>query len=290
MVRYLLLEAAAALVPRLPTRSAYFGAAMVADAAYATAGRARRQVSRNLAVVAGDGIGRDKLRLLTRLAFRNLVWNYLELFRLAGRGLEELRTQITADGLDHLTGATARSRTGAVIIFCHVGTLEAFSQLTNLLPGHRFLVVVENMADRRMLGLFERLRARQGLKLVRTDEPARLLRLLRAGWHVIISGDLDTTGTGTTVQFFGRPMRAPVGACRLAMSTGAPVLIAAGWREDMSRPHRIRARLSPPLALRGSARAPADVHAAVQHVVSVLAEQVAAHPEQWLAFREVWNA
>jgi lauroyl/myristoyl acyltransferase len=288
MLRYLLFQLAATLAPRVPARRGYRAAAMVADALYATAGRTRRQMARNLAVVVGDDAAPDHLRSLTRLAFRNLAWNYFELFRLAGRGLEDLRTQTTVEGLEQLRAAASRSRTGVVIVFCHVGAIEAVSQIANLLPEHRFLVVVENMADQRMFSLLQRARGRQGLELVRTDEPYRLLRLLHAGCHVIIAGDLDTTGTGVTVEFFGRPMRAPLGACRLALSTGAPVLIAAGWREDMDRPHRFRARISPPLPLRGSARVTAEVRAAVQDVVTALEEQVAAHPEQWLAFRDVW--
>ncbi len=287
-LRYFLLEAAATLAPRLPARPGYRAAALVADAAYATARGTRRQMARNLSVVLGTGTPPDRLRSLTRQAFRNLVWNYLELFRVAGRGLDELRSQAHIEGLEHLHAAASRSRTGVIVVFGHVGTLEVFSQVTQLLPEYRFSVVVENMADERMFRLFARLRRSQGLELVRTDEPYRILRMLRAGCHMIIAGDLDTTGTGATVTFFGRPMRAPSGVGRLALRTGAPVLVATGWREDMGRPYRLRLRISPPLPLKGSSADPEDVHAAVQTVVSALEEQVAARPEQWLAFREVW--
>jgi phosphatidylinositol dimannoside acyltransferase len=287
-LRYFVLQVAATIAPRLPARPGYQAAALVADAMYAVATGARRQMTCNLAVVVGDGTPPGRLRSLTRLAFRNLVWNYLELFRVAGRGLEELRTQARVEGLEHLRAAAARSRTGVIAVFGHVGTLEAFSQVTQLLPEYRFAVVVENMADQRMFRLFERLRRKQGLELVRTDEPYRILRLLRNGCHVILAGDLDTTGTGTIVEFFGRPMRAPLGVGRLALRTGAPVVVAAGWREDMGRPDRFRLRISPPLPLKGAAGDAEDVRAAVQTVVSALEEQVAARPEQWLAFRKVW--
>jgi phosphatidylinositol dimannoside acyltransferase len=287
-LRYYFVQAAAAIAPRVPARSGYRAAALVADAMYAVAGGTRRQMTHNLSVVVGQGAPARTLRTLTRQAFRNLVWNYLELFQLAGRGLDELRAQPRVEGLENLRAAATRSDTGVIVVFCHVGTLEAFSQVTQLLPEHRFAVVVEKMADQRMSRLFESLRRRQGLDLVRTDEPYRILRLLRSGCHVIIAGDLDTTGTGTIVKFFGRPMRAPLGVGRLALRTGAPVLVAAGWREDMARPDRFRLHISPPLPLQGSAGDAADVRAAVQTVVSVLEEQVAARPEQWLAFREVW--
>jgi phosphatidylinositol dimannoside acyltransferase len=289
-LRYLLLQAAATLAPRLPARTGYRVAALVADAVYAGARGTRRQMTRNLSVVVGAGAPPDRLRSLTRQAFRNLMWNYLELFRVAGRGLDELRAQARVEGLEHLHEAAERSRTGVIVVFGHVGTLEAFSQVTQLLPEYRFSVVVENMADDRMFRLYARLRRSQGLELVRTDEPYRILRMLRSGCHMIIAGDLDTTGTGTTVTFFGRPMRAPLGVGRLALRTGAPVLVATGWREDMSRPHRLRLRISPPLPLKGSSADTEDVQAAVQTVVSALQEQVAARPEQWLAFREVWVA
>jgi phosphatidylinositol dimannoside acyltransferase len=111
---------------------------------------------------------------------------------------------------------------------------------------------------------------------------------LRDGACVILSGDLDTTGSGPIIDLFGGPARLPHGAVKLALMTGAPLLRADGWREDMADPARYRVRVSPPVAVEGSARSRADVRAGVEKLKTEIERSIAARPEQWLAFRQVW--
>jgi 3-oxoacyl-[acyl-carrier-protein] synthase II len=47
-------------------------------------------------------------------------------------------------------------------------------------------------------------------------------------------------------------------------------------------------RVSGPLAFEGCPSSPADVRRGVQHLADLQEELVRAHPEQWLAFRDIW--
>jgi phosphatidylinositol dimannoside acyltransferase len=288
VIQHLAMRAAATAAPRVPTRLGYRVAAGIGTAVHATARRRRAQLAANLRAVAGE-VPEARLDHLTRMAFRNLVWNYYELFHLAGAGVERITPVPAIEGAERIREESARTGTGTIIVFAHVGNIEAFSQMSLLYPEERCLVVVEHMTDRRAFELLQRLRRSQGLELVRADEPRRLLRMLRDGWHVIIAGDLDTTGTGITVDLFGRPARMPVGPVKLALLTGASLVVAESWREDMDDPERFSARLSPPLTITGSGADPAAVRAGVEQVAGRIEKQIADRPEQWLAFRDVWE-
>jgi phosphatidylinositol dimannoside acyltransferase len=281
MIRYLGYRLAAVAAPRLPRSFGYrlFGA--LGDLAHVTARRTRALVAGNLRTVAPDA-DEEQLARLSRLAFRNLLWNYYELFRVPTTRPADISAAASIEGIEQLAQARVTG-SGAIIVFGHVGNLEVLAQCALLYPDLRFVVVIEHMPDERIFQLMRRLRASQGLTLIRADEPRRLVNMLRDGWNVILAGDFDSTGTGTVVNFFGRPARMPHGAVKLALRTGAPLMVAQGWRDDMMQPDQFSVRLSPPLQFDG-----ADLHAGMAQLMSVLEQAVASRPEQWLAFRKVW--
>ena len=279
-----------ALVPFVPARIGYQIAGWLADVLSVTARTSRATMKANLLVVVGSDADGRRLRRLNRLAFRNLAWNYYELARLPSIELDELRRAGALESLDRMIrDATKDSHTGAVIVFGHVGNMEVLCQVGVLLPELRLAVVVEHLTDERMFQLVRSLRCSQGLELVQADEPRRIVELLRSGSNLLIAGDFDSTGSGIVVDYFGRPAQMPCGAVKLALRTGAPLLVAEGWRERLDEPQRFRARLRGPFELTGSANRPEDVRAGVARLVRVLEEGVAARPEQWLAFRRVWQ-
>jgi KDO2-lipid IV(A) lauroyltransferase len=289
LIRRAAYQLAAAAAPRVPRRVGYLLFSLVADAALVASPSARRLVAANLQRVVGPGVPERQLRGLVRGAFRNLLWAYFELFRLPAASLDELQRDGTLEGIEHLDRALDGGRTGALLVFAHVGNLETSGQMALLYPRHRFVAVVGLMEDEWIQQFMRRQRMSQGLATVPTDEPIRLVKMLQAGWNVIIAGDLDSTGTGIEVDFFGHRARMPQGAVRLALLTGAPLLVISSRRVDPRRPERFLARVDPPLALAGSGWSPDDVRAGVETLVARLEEIITERPEQWLAFRPVWN-
>lgn len=283
------MRVAVAAAPRVPAAFGYRVSAAVADVAHAVSRGRRRQLEANLRQAVGQ-VTEERLSELSRAAFRNLVWNYFELFHLAGAGLDQLRPNDQVEGAERFAEVAASTTTGVVMAFAHVGSIEAFSQISQLHPEYRFVVVVEHMDDPATFELLSDIRGRQGMELIRADEPRRLLTALREGAHVAIAADLDTTGTGIVVDLLGRPARVPTGPVRLSLLTGAPLVVAEAWRTDPTRPGRFQSRVGQPLALEGSATDQAAVRAGVEQVIRCIEKQIVEHPEQWLAFRDVWEA
>jgi len=185
-----------------------------------------------------------------------------------------------------------------ILVFPHIGNLEILMQIPLLYPEYRFVAIVERMADDQVFRLMRDLRASQGMQVAAATETLRVVRLLKQGWNLVVAGDFDSTGSGILVDFFGAPARMPDGAVRLALHTGAPLLIGFGWREtswpartsrwrNPARP-RYHVRILPPVELARTDNARADARRGVEEVIKRMEPIIAAHLDQWLAFHHFW--
>lgn len=271
----------------VPTRFGYSVAGFAGSVMSVTARGMRRQYDENVA--SALGARPPDLARLRRRAFRNLAWNYFELATIPAMSCEQLLRSGSIVGLDRaLAESVARGSTGAVIAFGHVGNIEVLGHLGAHIPGDRFAVVVERVADADMFDIVSRLRTCHGLEVIPADEPRRILTALRSGTHLIVACDFDSLGGGIVTSLFGRPARLPIGAARLALRCGAPLLMAEGWRDRADFPRHFTAHVLGPLDMERTGDRDVDVRTAVDGLARLLERHVIAHPDQWLAFRDVW--
>jgi lauroyl/myristoyl acyltransferase len=290
VIRYATYRILIGIVGRVSAATAYRSATIVADVTSITAFRARRVLVSNLRKVVGD-VEDTAMKTMVRVAFRNLVWNYLELFRVPSMDLGSPSPDVVNPVHTALRTVTDDGAAGAVVAFCHVGNVEVGAQQVALsLPGLRFAVVIEHMADERIFQLSRDVRSSKALEVVQADEPIRILQLLDEGCSVIIAADLDTTNRGIYVDFFGKPARMPTGAVKLAMRTGAPLVFAQAWRTSVDEdPQRFAANVTGPIEMPGSVKSAADVAANVSRLINLVEDAITEHPEQWLAFHAIWD-
>lgn len=71
----------------------------------------------------------------------------------------------------------------------------------------------------------------------------------------------------------------PAGAAKLAVETGAPLLVAHFWYEDEDT---MRVRITPPIDVSGG------VEAGVQAMADTFAEGIALHPADWHMLQPLW--
>jgi KDO2-lipid IV(A) lauroyltransferase len=115
-------------------------------------------------------------------------------------------------------------------------------------------------------------------------------------------------GTGVEVPFFGAPARLPIGPAILARRSGATLLWASGVRGPggRSRGAFVEVQLDwgagedgadgdgeregDAAAPRGRPRGHGAIARALRPVVRLLEEQIAAHPDQWVAaLAPIWT-
>jgi phosphatidylinositol dimannoside acyltransferase len=290
MQQYFLLRLAAWAVPHVGEVLGYQLFGGLAEVLYLTARRTRRLVEHNLAHALGPDSDPAQVRRYARGIFRNLLWNYYEMLHMPEQTVDDLRARIHLEGVAYGEAAVS-GPTGAIFVFPHVANLEFLMQIPRLYPQYRFLMLVERMRDDRVFGLMRSLRAAHGVQVVPVSDMLRIMRLFKQGWNLVLAGDLDSTGSGITIEFFGAPARMPDGAVRMALRSGAPLLIVYGWR-DLSDAAQGRPgyclRISPPVPLLRTADFQSDVRRGVEEVGKRLEAIIAAHLDQWLAFHPFW--
>lgn len=297
MLRYVLFRLLSLVVPHVREAMGYRFAGWLGTALYLASPHTRALVHRNLRQVLGAPATRREVRRLGVLVFRNLLWNYYEMFHLPTYSREELRCRLHVQGAEHAE-EVLRQGGSAILVFPHIGNLEMLLQVAVQYPQYHLFALVERMQNDRVFHLMRRLRGSQGLRIVAATDVVRITRLLRDGWSVILAGDFDSTGSGIMVDFFGEPARMPDGAVRLARSTGAPLLVAYGWRDPTDpvraskgrqwvRP-RHHLQIMPPEPMSRTADPRADAQRGVERLLRTLEPLIAAHLDQWLAVHPFW--
>ncbi len=184
----------------------------------------------------------------------------------------------SVDGTDAYHAARAAGR-GAVLVTAHMGSFEV--GLAALPATERAIHVV---FKRDALPVFDRLRRRLRDGLGVTEAPvddgfavwAGLRDALARDEVVAIQGDRVLPGQkGLAVPVLGGRLTLPTGPFKLALAAGAPVIPIFSVRQPDGR---IAIRIRPALTV-------IDVPAAVAAYAAELAEQLAAHPTQWLVLR-----
>jgi lauroyl/myristoyl acyltransferase len=87
------------------------------------------------------------------------------------------------------------------------------------------------------------------------------------------------------LTFFNRKVVLPVGHARLALRTGANILIGGVQAEGGGYYRGICADFIEPKST-GNERS--DVLSLAQHIISVMEDMIRSNPEEWLMFYPVW--
>jgi len=223
-----------------------------------------------------DELIRDSLRSYAR------YWR--EAFRLPSMDREAVAREMdrTISGVEHLDAALAGGR-GVVVALPHAANWDlGGTWLARRYGG--FATVAERLKPESLYQRFLDYRESLGFTiypLTGGDRPPfeALREHLAAGEIVCLPGERDLRETGVPVTFFGEPTRMPAGAAKLAVATGAPLLVAHFWYEDEDT---MRVRITPPIDISGG------VESAVQALADEFAVGIAEHPADWHMLQPLW--
>lgn len=284
---YYLFRIAVIVAPRLPRWLTWLIAYIAGWIAWLVATRARERARQNMLYVLGPQIlnsaaGRRRLRCGVQAKFRYNVMKYLALFSLSKRRPEQILSDITVEGVEHLEVALARGK-GVVIFSAHMGPFDYIMQWVGIC-GYDATVPVERLKDPRMLDLITRLRGSHGTHILPLggSAPMRaLLQRLRANKIVLLAADRAIEGQGRELPFFGALARMPVGVAQLVQRTGATPLGAFSWYAPDGTIHGHFL----PLARERYGQED-DLQRAI---LALLEQEISKHPEQWMAFGPIWT-
>jgi len=241
----------------------------------------------NLRQVVGPGVDEKTLHQLVRQGFRNNARNNYDLWRLVSRGTEAIRVavHIPPESWNHIEQAQKRGK-GTIIVGTHTGN---FNLSILALAAHGLAIQVLGLARAPGGGfdLMDRMRARSGVHMtsINVQTLREAIERLRAGGVVLTGVDRPVGGIEQEVEFFGRPAPLPTGHVRLALKTGAAILVAGPYR-DLQQGNVVTA--SPPLGMVRTGDRAEDLRVNLRRVTGWMEKHIRAWPEQWAMFLPVW--
>jgi KDO2-lipid IV(A) lauroyltransferase len=205
---------------------------------------------------------------------------YARLAELARAGPGEVVAE--ASGLEVLQEALARGR-GAVLMTGHYGFFELMGAVAARQVPVDF--VVKPLSNPRVEAWIRREREAAGVGAIAVDEPRAIYARLRANRCVAMLADQDARRHGLFVPFLGRPASTATGPARIAIATGAAVIMGFVRRTADGR-HAIE--VEPALVTPRPDEA-GGVERLTREHVRRLERRVVAAPEHWFWLHRRWK-
>jgi KDO2-lipid IV(A) lauroyltransferase len=268
----------------VPLRASYGVARMLGLAAYCVWVGGRRRSEANMLRVAGGD--RGLARRYARRSFSYYGTYLIDFLRFGSITPREVRERVLFEDWPRIE----RERTGNGILFVtmHFGNWDlAGAAIAN--HGLPLTVIADTFGHEAINRLVVESRRRLGMTIVPAERMgAEVLRALRRNDVVAALADIPRAngGAGVSVEFFGEVVAIPDGPARIALRSGAPIMVGGAWRRgplaadywgDVER-----------VEFEASGDRERDVVGLTQAMMYALERLILRAPEQWYIFRRLW--
>ena len=284
-LNYYLYRLAGFIVPQIPAKFGYTLCRWCGGIAYQVNKPVRATISLNLRRIMGPQTPAAEIERRTRLTFNTIFYNYFDLFRLPDLDDDAVDRLVSVTGWEHVEAALEEGK-GIVMTSAHLGNIEVVLYAM-LRRGLSITIPVERVEPPELFEYITALRTSHGLKLIPVDGPLiDLIRTLKKQGVAGLAADRDITGTGQIVHFFGYPAQLPDGHIRLALRTGAPLVVGFSRRNS---DQRYQAYFLPPYHPPVSGSEEERVTAGMKFILAEMEKAIAQTPEQWTVTVPIWT-
>jgi KDO2-lipid IV(A) lauroyltransferase len=254
-------------------------------AAHLLAAGARRTALRNVARVFPelDAAARRGLVRRSFVGLGELLGETIALLRARGAP-PPLPVSAAASGV--LEEARGEGR-GVIFASAHLGPWERVAA-SLVAAGVPLVALARESYDPRFSSLYERLRAAHGVRVVWRGAPgaaARILRTLRAGDVLGIPMDLRSRVTTCEAPFLGHLAETAVGPARIALRSGAAVVVGTAAPGDGGALAVTATRVRTGDLVSGEA----GERELTARINAELSRRILAMPEAWVWMHERWD-
>ena len=247
-------------------------------AAYALLGGARRATLANLALARPD-LDDVARRRFARAVFRSLGRNLTDTLALLDPHEDPARTLDMSASSERVLASALEHGRGVIYATGHIGPWERMAALLAK-RGFPITTVARESYDPRFHALvYDKLRARRKVEVIYRGDPGAsvaIVRALRRGRVLGLLMDMPGRIATRNVTWLGLPSRVPMGAARLALRLGAPVVVGTPAPSTRGLEVRITAIETDDLA--AGERGEAELS---QRIADALCERIRLLPTHW---------
>ena len=244
-------------------------------------------VAENQARVLGRRVEDPLVVAATREAFRRYGRYWFDAFDVAGWPDERIAAAFVWEGIEHLASPVERG-TGVIAVLPHMGNWDAAGRAMKQ-QGLPVVAVAERLRPEALYELFLAHRRALGMEIFGLGQNGQVGRSLakrvREGHVIALLADRDLTGRGIDVEMFGGHRKLPAGPAMLALSTGAPITVAAIYET----PRGWHCVLHPLADVPRSGERRADVTAITREIARAFERAISASPPDWHLFQPGWT-
>ena len=260
---------------------------LVGRAGHAVLPGLRDTVAANQAQVLGLPVTHPTVRLSTAEAFRTYARYWADSFRLDLLTDDEIVSRTQVVGYEHVQEALDRGG-GLICALPHIGNWDVGGRYMGA-HGWPVVSVAEDLEPPRLFELFLHHRQTMGMEILGLSQSRQVGRTLarRLGENRLVAlvADRDLTGRGVEVSMFGAPRRLPAGPALLAITTGAPIIVAPVYqtRDDW------RIVFGAPLSAEPTGDRRRDVEELTRRLAEGFERAISAAPADWHVFQPAWT-
>ncbi|MEE8422613.1 MAG: lysophospholipid acyltransferase family protein [Dehalococcoidia bacterium] len=284
MWRSLAIRAVVRLIEAVPLRISYFVAWYAGIAVFALWPGGRKRTIENMLHVAGGD--RGSAARYARRSFSYYALYLIDFLRMGRVGPGELERRLEFEDWERFD--EARAGAGMLFVTLHFGNWD-FAAARIASHGLPLAVITDTFEDRSVDRIVVETRERLGVRIIPAERTGPgVLRALHRNEVVALLIDIPDIASSVEVEFFGGTVAVPDGPARIALRTGASVIVGAvardGVRSERFVPFIERVEYTP------TGEREDDVRGFTQAMLSALERMVRRYPEQWYIFRLLWVA
>ncbi|WP_163506933.1 phosphatidylinositol mannoside acyltransferase [Fodinicola acaciae] len=275
------------VVRALPARLAARIFQAAADRSTRRGGKGVQRLRSNLRRVVGAEVGEAELDALVRDGMRSYARYWLEAFRFPSVPVSRLHATLDMANPELLDELHAQGK-GVIVALTHSGNWDHAGAWAAY-RGMPVVSVQQRLKPEVLYDRFVAYRASIGIDILPLTGGDRstmdvLAERLAGGQVVCLLADRDLSASSVEVDFFGGVARMPPGPARLAVRTGAPLIVAQLWYTPTSTAGHLVGPIVAPEGLDERAA----VAAMTQRMADAFADSIRAHPADWHMLQRVW--
>lgn len=269
----------------LPRKTAFLLAKFCAKLTFWLLPKERKKTIENLTLVFGKEKSEAEIKRLAQEVFVNLAISGVDALRLR-KYKKNITDLIKVEGEKTFAEAYQEGK-GIMTVTGHIGCFELMAPFFNQ-KGYKTAVIGRELYDKRLDKILVENREKSGVQNIpNTASVKEIFKVLQKGKALGVLIDQNSNKVrNVKVNFFGRPVNAPVGPALIALKTGSPIVPLAIVRNSKNSYHIIVGQKIEPQKVDDMEK---EAVRLTQECTLFLEKMIRKYPAQWVWMHNRWG-